>query len=57
MLKLHKDVPEAKTPHEHESIQRQITATYKAFDALVYELYGLVEEDVGVVEGSGTHEQ
>ena len=27
MLKLHKDLPKAKTPHEQETIQRQIAAT------------------------------
>jgi hypothetical protein len=43
MLKLHKDLPKAKTPHEQESIQRQIAATDKAIDALVYELYGLTD--------------
>ena len=26
MLKLHKDLPKAKTPHEQESIQRHIAA-------------------------------
>ncbi|MCX6842999.1 MAG: hypothetical protein NTX53_12035, partial [candidate division WOR-3 bacterium] len=51
MLKLHKDLPKAKTPHEQESLQRQIAATDKAIDALVYELYGLTEEEIKVVEG------
>jgi hypothetical protein len=36
--------PKAKTPHEQESIQRQIAATDKVIDALVYELHGLTEE-------------
>jgi len=27
MMKLRKDLPKAKTPHEQESIQRQIAAT------------------------------
>ena len=40
----------AKTPHEQESIQRQIAATDKAIDALVYELYGLTEDEIRVVE-------
>jgi hypothetical protein len=53
MLKLHKDLPKAKTPHEQESLQRQIAATDKAIDALVYELYGLAEEEIRIVEGSG----
>ncbi|MEI7902423.1 MAG: hypothetical protein WCK89_19410 [bacterium] len=50
MLKLHKDLPKAKTPHEQESLQRQIAATDKAIDALVYELYELTDEEVRVVE-------
>jgi hypothetical protein len=51
MLKLHKDLPKAKTPHEQESIQRRIAATDKSIDALVYELYGLTEKEVRTVEG------
>jgi hypothetical protein len=53
MLKLHKDLPKAKTPHEQESVQRQIAATDKAIDTLVYELYGLTEEEIRIVEGGG----
>jgi hypothetical protein len=51
MLKLHKDLPKAKTPHEQESIQRQIAAKDSQIDALVYELHGLTEEEVRIVEG------
>ena len=50
MLKLHKDLPKAKTPHEQESLQRQITATDKQIDNLVYELFGLTEEEISIVE-------
>jgi hypothetical protein len=50
MLKLHKDLPKAKTPHETESIHRRIAATDKQIDTLVYELYGLTEEDVQIAE-------
>ena len=50
MLKLHKDLPKAKTPHEQESLQRQIAATDKQIDGLVYDLYGLSEEEIGIVE-------
>jgi len=39
------------TPHEQESIQRQIAATDKSIDALVYELYGLTEDEIRIVEG------
>ena len=51
MLKLQKDMPKAKTPHEQESLKRTIAATDDQIDALVYELYGLTEDDVAVVEG------
>ena len=33
------------------SLQQQIDATDKQIDALVYELYRLTEEEIGVVEG------
>jgi len=51
MLKLHKDLPKAKTPHEQESLQRQIAATDKQIDTLVCELYGLTEDEIRIVEG------
>jgi hypothetical protein len=41
----------AKTLHEQESIQRQIAATDKAVDALVYELYELTEEGIQIGDG------
>jgi len=50
MLKLQKDLPKAKTPHEQESIQRQIAATDKQIDEHVYELYGLTEDEIRVGE-------
>jgi hypothetical protein len=51
MLKLRKDLPKAKTPHEQESLQRQIAATDGQPDTLVYELYGLTEGEIRIVEG------
>ena len=51
MLDLHKRLPKAKTPHEQESLKRTIEATDNQIDALVYELYGLTKEEVGVAEG------
>jgi len=41
----------ARTDQEKTSIQRQIEATDKQIDRLVYELYGLAEEEIKVVEG------
>ncbi|MEI2761468.1 hypothetical protein [Methanothrix soehngenii] len=44
MLALHKQLQEARTPHDETALQRQIEATDRQIDALVYELYGLTEE-------------
>jgi hypothetical protein len=52
MLKLHKDLPKAKTPHGRESIERTIAATDNQIDALVHELYGLTEEEIRMMEAS-----
>ena len=51
MLALHKSLASAKTPQEKESVQRQIESTDRAIDKLVYELYGLSEDEVKIVEG------
>ncbi len=50
MLKLHKDLPNAKTPHEAEALQRQMAATDRQIDTWVYELYGLTEEEIRIVK-------
>ncbi|MEN6488210.1 MAG: N-6 DNA methylase [Smithella sp.] len=51
MLALNKQLPEAKTSHEQIIIQRQIDATDRQIDKMVYELYGLTPEEIAVVEG------
>jgi len=50
MLALHKQLAAAKTPDSKTFLQRQIEATDKQIDRLVYELYGLTEEEVRIVE-------
>ncbi|MFZ2348751.1 MAG: hypothetical protein WAW99_00775 [Candidatus Bipolaricaulis anaerobius] len=40
----------AKTEHEKTALQRQIAATDNQIDHLMYELYGLTEEEIRVVE-------
>ncbi len=40
----------AKSGHEKTSLQRQIEATDRRIDRLVYELYGLTEEEIRIVE-------
>jgi len=51
MLDLHKKLRNVKTPHEKETLQRQIDATDQQIDRLVYELYELTEEEIKIVEG------
>ncbi|MCK4681774.1 hypothetical protein KAT59_01955, partial [Candidatus Bipolaricaulota bacterium] len=50
MLKLHKDLQASRIGHEKSFIQRQIDATDKQIDQLVYELYGLTDEEIRIVE-------
>jgi hypothetical protein len=52
MLSLHKQHKEARTPHEQTGLQRQIEATDGQIDALVYELYGLTEDEIRIVEST-----
>ncbi len=51
MLELHKQLASARTDHDKTAIQRQIDATDRQIDQLVYELYGLTEEEIKIVEG------
>jgi len=50
MLTLHKQLATAKTPDEKTRIQRQIDATDHQIDQLAYELYGLTEKEIQIVE-------
>ena len=52
MLKLHKDLQTEKLPDKRTQIERTIQATDREIDALVYELYGLTEEEIKIVEGT-----
>lgn len=52
MLELHKRVSDAGSSGDKERIQRQIEATDREIDSLVYELYGLSEEEIKIVEGA-----
>jgi len=51
MLELQKRLPSVRMPQEKEMLSRQIESTDGQIDRLVYELYGLSEEEVKVVEG------
>jgi hypothetical protein len=62
MLELHKrkarcsgDVSSPKSPGEHSSplqLEREIAATDGEIDELVYELYGITEEERKIIEGA-----
>ena len=51
MLGLQGELGAAQTPGEKVRLQRQVEATDGQIDGLVYELYGLTEEEIGIVEG------
>ena len=54
MLDLHKKLAAATIPADKKLYGRRIEATDKEIDALVYELYGLTEEEIAIVEGRDT---
>ena len=47
----HEDLDAARTPTQRTVIQRQIELTDRQIDQLVYELYGLTDEEIKIVEG------
>jgi hypothetical protein len=51
MLSLHKQLGTARTPQQKSMIQNQIKIADRQIDQLVYELYGLTEEEIAIVEG------
>lgn len=51
MLELHKQLAAAKTEHDQIALKRQIDTTDNQIDQLMYELYGLTEEEKKIVEG------
>lgn len=50
MLELNKRLAEAGVPQTREMLKRQIETTDRQIDQLVYELYGLTEEEIKIVE-------
>ena len=52
MLELHKQKQSANSEVARQRLEREINVTDKQIDALVYELYGLTEEEIKIVEGS-----
>ena len=52
MLDLHKRLANASHPDDKTGLQRQIDATDQEIDRLVYDLYGLTEEEIKIVEAA-----
>ena len=52
MIASHKKLSLAKTPHEKTVLKTQIDATDTAIDQLVYELYGLTDDEIKIVEAA-----
>ncbi len=52
MLSLHERLVGARIERERTEIGHQIEATDRQIDHLVYELYGLTDDEIGIVEGA-----
>ncbi|MFT3787804.1 MAG: Eco57I restriction-modification methylase domain-containing protein [Tepidisphaeraceae bacterium] len=52
MLSLHKRLAAEKLPQKREQIEREIAATDRQIDQLVYQLYGLTDEEIAIVEAA-----
>jgi hypothetical protein len=50
MLGLQEQLTAARTAHDKTVIQRQIEATDRQIDRLVYELYGLTDDEIAIIE-------
>lgn len=50
MLELHNKLQKAKISHEKELIERQIKMTDSQIDQIIYELYGLTDEEITIIE-------
>ena len=55
MIDMHKKIKIIKTPNEKTALQRQIDATDKQIDQLVYEIYGLTEEEIKIIKGNNNN--
>ena len=50
ILALHRLLASTRTPHEQTALERQIAAIDTQIDRLVYQLYGLTEAEITIVE-------
>jgi hypothetical protein len=54
MIEFQEKITRANTEHEKAILRRLISSTDKQIDQLVYELYGLTEDEIKIVENAGT---
>jgi hypothetical protein len=52
MQSLHDRLASAKSGAHRRVVQRQIESTDREIDRMVYDLYGLTEEEIAIVEGN-----
>ena len=52
MLDMHRQLSTPGPEHERTLLARRIEATDRQIDRLVYELYGLTEEEIEIVEAA-----
>ena len=50
MLELNRNLAKCKTPKDEKILKLQITKTDEKINQLVYELYGLTDEEIAIVE-------
>jgi hypothetical protein len=52
MLTLHQQLAQTTIPQQKQMLKRRIETTDRQIDTMVYELYGLIAEEIAIVEGS-----
>ncbi len=50
MLTLHRQLAKTRTGHEQTALRRQVETTDAQIDSLVYDLYGLTNEETRIVD-------
>ena len=50
MLSLHKRLAAEQLPQRREQVRREVDATDRQIDSLVYQLYGLTDDEIRIVE-------
>lgn len=52
MLRFTGELARTNTPHQRTSLERQIASVEAQIDALVYQLYGLTDAEIAIVEAA-----